>query len=192
MKNILLSLMLGLVMLSVSGCSYKTAYNKDYIDRQINTNLSKVSESKVTIVKESQVVDSVADFSLTFNISTGSIKTHIAKEFFKQYFDKVVLVKPSDIPTEGLVIETSLDIEYFSVTVAEGATAIFSLNIVALNNNKEILNKTYKVDKNLSGIQLGMGTSNFEEPNELLHKEIMNIFETKFKEDLLIALRNEE
>ena len=30
MKNILLSLMLGLVMLSVSGCSYKTAYNKDY------------------------------------------------------------------------------------------------------------------------------------------------------------------
>lgn len=190
MKKYFLISLLIFSAISFTGCGTKNiAYDKYNIERDLNSNISKIDNKSIKIVDLSQqkIVRKLGNKSysfVTYELEASKMNTEISKEFFKQYFN---LVESGE---ELFTVESK--ITDYSITGGTGnpnnLNVDLTLDIKVIKNGKTILNKTYS--KRASGVTVWEWRLTLDETTfRKLQKGVLSIYENEFKADLLKALK---
>lgn len=191
MQNLKYILIIGLVFL-FSGCSTLT-FNNEYVQGNIENNLTKVSANTQIIIdkKEPFILEkrpnSIRGALSKLSIDLNSVNEGVLSKFFSQYFSNIIVSNENE---KGIFIDSSVtnyEYEYGLIKTVEMEVFV---DIKVYLNGTIILNKSYKSDKDKVNALISLTRiSGGSYADELFHKSLLNIYENKFKPDLLKALK---
>lgn len=190
MKKIISSTVALFIVLGLTGCVNSAPFKKEYVNRHTLPHLSKVSEIPITIISNNETREvshsnrGFGQIAVTYKFELGNINQEVATLFAKQYFNTVTASNSNAIP-KGLVIKSS--VKDVSFEIGGSISMDSSLDIKAFLNGEEILSKNYKANTDTGFRILSFGGTS--DTNELLHKQLLSMYEIQFKKDLLTALR---
>jgi hypothetical protein len=188
MKYINFLILLGLVLL-FNGCM---TTNINFQESSINgikkSKLNKVSNTSINIKEKEDVFikkrpDSMYGKATTVNVNMSELNNNSLKAALSQYFNNVNI---SNNEADIVISSDFLDYSY-EYGVLESVKLNVKVAVKVYKNNKLILSKSYDFTSSLYVIaSLKISLAEFTE--EKFNKTLFELYETKFKPDLLKAL----
>lgn len=188
MKYINFLILLGLVLL-FNGCM---TTNINFQESSINgikkSKLNKVSNTSINIKEKEDVFikkrpDSMYGKATTVNVNMSELNNNSLKATLSQYFNNVNI---SNNEADIVISSDFLDYSY-EYGVLESVKLNVKVAVKVYKNNKLILSKSYDFTSSLyviASLKISLG----EFTEEKFNKTLFELYETKFKQDLLKAL----
>ena len=179
------------IMFLFTGCfTTNVNFQQSFVDGVSQHNLKKVENTKIVIEPKADnfVIKRPNGYigsATKINVNMASINNLTLEYFFKQYFKNV------EISNKIGDINISSDLINYQYRYPLQSLPIISVKVkfIVKKQNKEILNKIYEISSEDSIIFISKGifvTDFIEEP---FNKILFELYETKFKPDLLKALK---
>lgn len=192
MKKTISLLLVILIAGILTGCNSRVAYQNKLISSNINHHSSKVEKVAINIISDNKVIKKSPDGfrgSLTsLEIETGAINRHIAKDFFKQYFSRVNIVE--QVSSKDITIKSFVTDYSYAYNVSDSTDMTIKLYVEIYINGEKKLAKKYSITDN-NKVLLAFGSFSIKDGAiELFHKELLKLYNTDVKKDLLRVINN--
>ena len=189
MKKYFLISLLIFSAISFTGCGTKNiSYEKYSIERDLNSNISKIDNKSIKIVDLSQqkIVRKLRNKSysfVTYELEASDMNKEISKEFFNQYF--TMNQNNENVFTVNSKIK---DFVIRNTANPNNSNAEVEVEFTVIKDNKTILNKIYRKES-LGNTIFEIRLTTEEITFRKLQKTVLSIYENEFKADLLKALK---
>ncbi|HIQ26985.1 MAG TPA: hypothetical protein EYH42_00615 [Sulfurovum sp.] len=187
MKKTAYLILVTLTSVVCTGCGSRVAFQNNLISHNLNQYSSKVERVEVNIISDNKVIKkSPTGFrgSMTsLEIEVGEINKHIAKEFFSQYFSRVNIVE--QVTSKDITVKTFVTDYTYAYGVSDSTEMTIDLYVEMYINGKEKLTKKYSITDNNKVLLTFSSFSLKEGAIELFHKELLKLYNTEIKKDLL-------
>jgi len=192
-KGIFISLLQIILVAGIlTGCSSRVAYQNNLVSSNINNYSSKVEKVAVNIISDNKVIKkSPTGFRgsiSSLEIEVGEINKHIAKDFFKQYFSRVNTDK--QISSKDITIKSFVTDYSYSYNVSDSTDMTTKLYVEIYINGIKKLTKEYSITDNNKLLLTFSSLSLQDGAIELFHKELLKLYDTDVKKDLLRVIKN--